>query len=347
MDLRFWRVQLAGWTAFWVAMTWSRVGRFPLLYMAVSKAAMAVIGLVYTALLLRPLYRRLLRRELSLGRTIAVSALASYLVAALWTATHGLVDLPIERWLLHNNAHLTNFWQIFGGTLYDAFAILSWSVLYIAIKHQQALSAERERALKAEALAHASRADALRYQLNPHFLFNSLNAISTLVVDGRPSDAATMIAGLADLLRRTLDLSAADVPLSDELELVRRYLALEQVRFGDRLRVELTAESEALQTLVPSLILQPLVENAVRHAVEVSEQGARIAISARRTDGRLILIVEDDGPGLIGADGGRVGVGLANTRERLALKYGDRQRMSLERGAMGGLRVRIDLPADV
>ena len=346
MPLTFWRLQLLGWGAFWFAMTWSRVGRFPLVYMALSKAVMAALGLVYTGFILRPLYRRLLRDDASLLRTIIVTAIASYAVAALWTASHGLLDLPIERAILDPRVRLTSWWQIFGGTLYDAFAILSWSVLYVGIKHQRALQAERERALKAEALAQSARLEALRYQLNPHFLFNALNAISTLVVDGRKDEAATMIARLADLLRGTLDRpSGDDVSLATEIDLARRYLDVEQARFGDRLRVEMSVAGDAMRARVPALILQPLVENAVKHAVSVRESGGCVAISARRDDGVLRLTVEDDGPGL-SVTGENGGVGLRNTRERLSQKYGARHQFALERGALNGLRVRIELPYD-
>lgn len=325
-------------------MAGSRVGRFPLSYMLASKFAMATIGFVYTGLLLRPLYRRLLRDDPPLGRTIIVTAVASYLVAVLWTGTHSLVDIYIEGMFLSPDARISNFWQVFGGTLYDAFAIFAWSVLYVGIKHQQALHAERERSLRAEALVHAARLDALRQQLHPHFLFNALNAISTLVVDGRSAEAATMIAQLGDLLRSTLERPPNDeVALSTELQLVRQYLDIEQVRLGDRLRVEVDVDASAMNGRVPSLLLQPIVENAVRHAIAPSEQGGRIIVTARHTGARLFLTVDDDGPGLSAKTEGN-GIGLANTRERLVHLYGADHEFTLEESPLRGLRVRIDLP---
>ena len=343
-SVTFWRLQLLGWAAFWVAMAGSRVGRFPLTYMVASKGAMAAIGLAYTALLLRPLYRRLLRDDPPLGRTIVVTAVASYLVAVLWTATHSITDIYIERAFLSSDARISNVWQIFGGTLYDAFAILAWSVLYVGIKSQQALYVERERSLRAEALTHAARLDALRTQLNPHFLFNALNAISTLVVDGRSTEAATMIARLADLLRSTLERPQNDeVPLSAELDLVRGYLDIEQVRLGDRLSVEVLVDARAMNGRVPSLLLLPLVENAVRHAIAPREQGGRIVVTATHTSGRLRISVDDDGPGLVTHPNG-TGIGLANTRERLMHRYGADQTLVLEQSPLRGLRVHIDLP---
>jgi signal transduction histidine kinase len=350
MRVTFWRLQLIGWTAFWVAMAGSRVGRFPLSYMIASKGVFAALGCVISGVLLRPLYKRFLNADASLVRTIVITASASYVAAALWTAADSFLDLPISRAFLSSNAHISSIWQVFGGTLYDAFALLSWSVLYVAIKHQQAMQAERERALRAEALAQSVRLDALRSQISPHCLFNSLNAISTLVLDGRSTEAATMIARVADLLRTTLRTpDDGDVPLSDEIDVVRRYLEIEQVRLGDRMHADVVAEGSAMKARVPSLILQPLVENAVRHAVAERERGGRIVVSAQRRDGRLHIAVEDDGPGL-STDTSRqprserTGIGIANTRERLAQHYGRDQRFSLERGPLGGLRVVIELP---
>jgi two-component system, LytTR family, sensor kinase len=341
--LSFWRLQWIGWAAFWFAMTWSRVGRFPLVYMAASKAVMAAIGLAVTGFILRPLYRRWLGGDPPLRRTIILTTVASYLVAAIWTAAHGLLDLPLERFFLDPNVRLTNLWQVFGGSLYNSFTLLSWSVLCVGIKHQQALHAERERALQAEALAHSARLEALRYQLNPHFLFNSLNAISTLVMEHRNDDATQMLARLGDLLRSTLDRPAGDdVPLAEELDVVRRYLAVEQVRFGDRLQVDFEVDGDAMRGLVPPLILQPLVENSIRHAITPRREGGRLSIRARRLDGRLRLVVEDDGPGI--PTEFNPGVGLTNTRDRLRLKYAADHEIALERPSPSGLRVRIDLP---
>jgi len=350
MRLSFWRLQLIGWAAFWVAMAGSRVGRFPLSFMIASKGVFAALGCVISGILLRPVYKRFLNADTSLARTIVITASASYVAAALWTAADSFLDIPISRALLSPKAGISNIWQIFGGTLYDAFAMLSWSVLYVAIKHQTEMQAQRERALRAEAMAQSARLDALRSQIGPHFLFNALNAISTLVLDGRSTEAATMIARVADLLRTTLrTVDVGDVPLSDELSVVRRYLEIEQVRLGDRMRADVVADGNAMKARVPSLILQPLVENAVRHAVAERELGGRVVVGAERRDGRLLLTVEDDGPGIPTNDsphqhGDRTGIGIANTRERLAQHYGTAQRFSLERGSLGGLLVVMELP---
>ena len=344
--LSFWRIQLLGWTAFAVAMAGSRFGRFPLAYMVASKGLLALMGLALTSLLVRPLYRRFLRDDASPTRTIVVVVLVSYLAAVVWTAADGYLDLPLVRALLDRPARLTSPWQLFGGALYNTFIILAWSVLYLGIKQQQVLQAERERLLRAEALAQSARLDALRFQLNPHFLFNSLNAISTLVLDDRRRDAAEMIARLADLLRATLDPGTGEmVSLEDELVLVRRYLDIERVRLGDRLCVEIDAPPSVGRARVPCLLLQPIVENAVRYAVASRAEGGRILIAAGRQREGLRIVVDDDGPGDAGGQAGS-GIGLANVRERLAQHYGARQQFAIERSPIGGLRVRVEIPYD-
>ncbi len=348
VTLSFWRLQLAGWAVFWIAMAGSRVGRFPLPYMLASKAVMAAIGLAVTSWLLRPVYRRLLPTDASLARTVGVTAVASYVAALLWTASHGAADILVQRALLSPDASITSVWQLVGGTLYDAFILLSWSVMYVGIKHQRALQVERERALRAEALAQTARLEALRAQVSPHFLFNTLNAISALVMDGRRDDAVRMIASVGEFLRTTLlPTEHAEVTLAQELDATRRYLAIEQIRYGDRLRADIEADAEALGAGVPPLILQPLVENAVRHAAAAREEGGRVMIRAARSNGTIRLSVEDDGPGLgSSAEGAseRTGIGIANTRDRLAHHFGSAHRFDLEASALGGLAVVIHFP---
>jgi two-component system, LytTR family, sensor kinase len=183
---------------------------------------------------------------------------------------------------------------------------------------------------------------ALRYQLNPHFLFNTLNAISTLVVDKRNAEAGKMISRLSDFLRLTLDRpDVEEVPLSDEIEFARRYLEIEQVRFGDRLSVNIDVDDDAWTARVPALVLQPLVENAIRHAVAPREAGGRIEIGARVAGRAVQVWVADDGPGL-NANGNGTGIGLANTRERLQQLYGSAHRFQLVNGC--GLRAELEIP---
>jgi two-component system, LytTR family, sensor kinase len=204
-----------------------------------------------------------------------------------------------------------------------------------------AVTAWRAAALQSR-LAEA-RLEALRGQLQPHFLFNTLNSVSSLMY--RDIEAAdTMIARLSDLLRLTLrGGDEREIPLRRELDLLGRYLDIERIRFEERLRVHLDIDAEAETAMVPPFLLQPIVENAVRHAIAARPEGGRLEIAARLDGERLILSVADDGPGL--PEGGGVpGVGLSNTRARLAELYGAAARLDLDDTPGGGLTVTVTLP---
>ncbi len=187
---------------------------------------------------------------------------------------------------------------------------------------------------------------ALKAQLQPHFLFNTLNAIVALVRQGQNAQAEAMLGRLADLLRFLLeDSHAHEVPLWRELEYLRLYLAIEEVRFQDRLRPEVSAEDDLLEALVPHLCLQPVVENAIRHGLGRSATAGRIAVRARREGAALVLTVADDGPGLAPpGDGNPPGIGLANTRARLEQLYGDAASLRVEPAEPHGVRVTMTLP---
>ena len=211
--------------------------------------------------------------------------------------------------------------------------------------------AEAERLLAERAVLEAqlaeARLSALRMQLNPHFLFNTLNAVSALV-ERDPAGVRTMIARLSSLLRRVLhDGGAPEAPLRDELAFLRDYLAVQRVRFQGRLEVEEAVDPDVLDALVPPLLLQPLVENAVGHGVGRLEGGVGVVrLTAARRGGRLVLTVEDNGPGLSApGDAGPVGgVGLANTRARLDALYGADGALDLGEAVGGGVVARVTLP---
>jgi signal transduction histidine kinase len=186
-----------------------------------------------------------------------------------------------------------------------------------------------------------ARLNALRAQLNPHFLFNTLNAVSTLAEEDPPG-ARRMIARLSDLLRHTLETDEQEITLARELELLRRYLDIMEVRFQDKLEVSIDAESSLDDALVPNLVLQPLVENAFRHGVAQSQHVGRVAVRAVRDDGDLVLTVRDNGRGP--ANEVRDGVGLSNTRARLTQLYGARQRLALTAAEGGGAVVEVRFP---
>ncbi|MEM8960629.1 MAG: histidine kinase [Acidobacteriota bacterium] len=200
-------------------------------------------------------------------------------------------------------------------------------------------------ASRLEAQLVRSQLDVLKMQLHPHFLFNTLNAISALM--HRDVDAADrMIALLSDLLRRSLEKDDRhEVPLRDELELLDHYLQIERIRFRDRLQVMMDIDPECLDAHVPKLILQPLVENAIRHGIAMASAAGRIAVVAERRGRMIRLEVADDGPGLPRDPSKlREGVGLANTRARMQQLYGVDQRLDMRESRWGGLAVVLELP---
>ncbi len=230
-------------------------------------------------------------------------------------------------------------------SLHSQAEVLAYAGVVLAGQALGALSAARERELRAvrlEAQLADARLSTLRMQLQPHFLFNTLNAIDVLIVDDA-ARAGVMLRRLGDLLRRTLEDGSPEHSLDRELEQLRCYLDIERVRFSDRLAVDFDIDDDAGGLAVPSLFLQPLVENALRHGIAPRARGGRVTISARRDGDVLELIVEDDGVGLEGCL--QEGIGIGNTRARLTALYGDQQAFTLMGGSAGGARAVVRLPA--
>ena len=244
--------------------------------------------------------------------------------------------------------------EIFEGVIGSTYILLCWSALYFGVKYFELLQQQRDATLRAATLAQEAQLKMLRYQLNPHFLFNTLNAISTLILDNENRTANQSVMRLSEFLRYTLDQDPMKkVTLRQEIEAMNLYLTTEKLRFGERLQLEFAVEERALEALVPSLLLQPLIENAVKYAVSPSERGGIIRVEARARGSMLELAVSDDGPGLSSsAPGGishgatRGGVGLRNTRERLSVLYEDRQRFATMDNKPG-LRIELGLPLEL
>jgi len=187
--------------------------------------------------------------------------------------------------------------------------------------------------------------DALRRQIEPHFLFNTLNSVSALIRENRNNAAVMMIAGLSDFLRRLLaDPSRQQVPLAEEMEFAQKYLDIQKVRFVDRLQLAVDVPSDLLVAQVPTLILQLMVENAIKHGIAKRAQGGLVRISAMRTNGTLTLSVYNDGPGLPTADVAPSGIGLSNMRTRLQGLYGDAFALNMQNQRPGGVEVSVSVP---
>lgn len=220
-----------------------------------------------------------------------------------------------------------------------------WVILAVshAFEYSRKLGEREVKTAELERSLTQAKLRALQSQLNPHFLFNTLHTISALMhIDVEKADR--MVAKLSDLLRYALDNTDEHViPLRDEIAFLKRYLEIEQTRFGDRLTVTMDIPDEILDVRVPNLILQPIVENAIRHGIEPHAKPGKIHLSARCYNGELLLNVRDNGAG-IRADNKREGIGTSNTRLRLQQLYGPNQSFTLQNLPEGGLLATITLP---
>jgi len=347
-NVLFWSLH----AAFWAAYGLSQYGGAlfydkPASYGQVI-AASAIAGFALSAPL-RMIYRRLWNRRLwdQAPATMILSVIATCYVTGL--ALRIVINLSYKHFV-DPEWHAQTLFELFGGALSSTYLLLCWSLLYVGFKFYESQRRQEEALLKAVTLAQEAQLKMLRYQLNPHFLFNTLNAISTLILDNQNRKANHAVTRLSDFLRYTLDQDPMKkVTLRQEIEALDLYLGTERLRFGERLRLEYAIEEPAFNALVPSLLLQPLLENSLEYAVSAREQGGLIRIEGRVREAVLELSVIDDGPGLREGEsppGERRGVGLRNTRERLAVLYGDNCRFSII-NSRPGLRVEMALPLEL
>ena len=287
-----------------------------------------------------PLERGKLRRVLPVHLVAALAIVSAWALAVSaigmglgWPAAGGHTwGTMVERYLprrLHVNL-----------LIYGALVGVYHALEYHRRLHEREAAAAELRTRLAQA-----QLQSLRTQLQPHFLFNTLNAVSVLALKGETQSVVRMLSRLSELLRLTLDgAPGQEVSLRRELAMLERYVDIERVRFPDRLEVRVDAAPDTHDALVPSLLLQPLVENAIRHGIAQTVGAGRVHVRAERRGGRLWMEVRDTGPGFPPADGRREGIGLANVRARLACLYGDEGRFTLENAPEGGAVVTVEVP---
>lgn len=336
----FWILQCAGWATFGAVMFAWGLQYWDFQDALANKAILILVGFAFT-LLGRHLYRLARLHAIPHAASIFLIVAFSFAGATLWIeAENVLFHMYYSRQITFQPTAIP-----MGTLLYYGFVLLVWSLLYFGVNGWFELENQRGRAARAESLAHTARLQALQSQLEPHFLFNTLNAISTLVTEGNNSAATRMISCLSDFLRQTLDSAARpEISIAEELEFVKRYLEIQQVRFGERLKVTINASSEAMAGLVPTLLLQPLVENAVKHGVLPRELGGSVTLNISKQDDLLHISITDDGPGIAVAAAPVRGVGLSITATRLAELYGEKSRFSLGVPGNGGVVATIEIP---
>jgi two-component system LytT family sensor kinase len=344
----FWTLHIGGWLAYAVS---QYVGS--LLYDTKYEHMSGYLTVILIAaasgfllsLELRYIYRRLWTRSPRV--IVAVALVSCYLFALIWRV---IVNSAVLRYMSDQmDWDVQSGLEFFAQAMSSTYLLLCWTGIYFGIKYYESLQQQREATLRAATLAQEAQLKMLRYQLNPHFLFNTLNAISTLILDNENRTANQTVMRLSEFLRYTLDQDPMKkVTLRQEIEAMNLYLTTERLRFGDRLRLEFAVEERALEALVPSLLLQPLIENSIKYAVSPSERGGTIRVEGRARGIMLELAVADDGPGLsaVPTPGAGRGVGLRNTRERLSVLYEERHRFATLDN-QPGLRIELGLPLEM
>jgi two-component sensor histidine kinase len=340
-ELMFWLMQALGWSGLFISHFFGTVVAQEPPDILRTIPLVSLSGFLISSPL-RYVCRRLWKYRL---RTMVIGALiAAFIASVSWRLCVNLVYDTLAP-----SVALPYWTSYFSGTISGMYLMTCWVGLYFGFRYYESLQDQREITLRASALAQQAQLKMLRYQLNPHFLFNTLNGISTLILDNRNGLANRAVTALAEFLRYTLEQDPMKrVTLAQELDAINLYLEIERLRFGPRLAVLYVIEEPASQALVPSLLLQPLIENALKYAVAPREQGSTIRVEGRVQQGMLQLTVRDDGPGI--ADerslGEGRGVGIRNARERLQVLYGDYCRMTVN-NANPGLSVMLQFPVEL
>ncbi len=343
-QVQFWALQLFGWIgyAFFVEMKaifWEEDAILQLSY-----AAQAALSGLIISLGLRYCFQYIwsdppIRRGL-------LALIAVGVATGLWS----YFKMQTSYYQFQSDEQLPFLEEFVAWFTYSFFIYLSWAGLYFGIKYYQALVAEKEKTLKATSLAHVAQLKMLRYQLNPHFLFNTLNAISTLILEKETRTANAMITQLSKFLRYSLDNDPMQkISLSQEVAALNLYLGIEQIRFEERLQVNINISDQAQNALIPSLLLQPLIENAIKYAIATKEEGGVITLEGRVFGDDLLLELSDNGPGLNVKEEElpSSGVGLNNTRSRMQQAYGDNHSFRLTAAIDGGLKICLRMPCEL
>jgi two-component system, LytTR family, sensor kinase len=344
-NYQFWTLQLSGW-----------VGYVVIVFIAIIRPQLDSPGFNFSGQIVN----------------LAIEALSGFILSYLqWVFIQKIVHLPLKKTLVlsflsaailglaFNVIKLASFktivfnqvwyeqWNMleFGGWfLFSLTTMFIWTALFFIMLYNTKLQKEHEMLLRAQNSAKESQLQMLRYQLNPHFMFNTMNAISTLIYKKDNDKAGEMLDQLCSFFRYSLDQKADQISsLYKELELLDLYLSIEKVRFGPRLSVSVDVPEDINQAQVPSLFLQPIVENAVKYGIETKKENGQISISAKKYQDLLTIVVEDNGSGNKQSSNSGFGIGLKNTKERLETMFNDNCSLNIQVNAEGA-KVSINIP---
>ena len=322
----FWKLQIIGWFIYFVLMflTYLTQNTYEtLIEIFFIKVQRSFAGFVLTSILWL-FYRRIVNRY-SIGKTVAIIFSASILFGIIWTASETLyfwstiADYSLAK-------HLPRKPRV---ALIYAVTIMAWSAIYFGVEYWKQLQTEKENALEARILAEKAQLEMLRYQVNPHFLFNAMNSIRASI-DEDKQRAKQMVTQLSEFLRHSLlNGETKEIPLRDELEAVRNYLAIEKIRFEEDLEIEFDIDEKAKDIKVPGFLLNPLVENAIKHGFNANPRSLRIIVSAKLKDEKLLLQVANTGNLSNTKQVNGTKIGLANVSKRLEKLFPEKSSFEL------------------
>ena len=355
---QFWFLQLSGWLtlaliSFFSLTIWYNQDQLSLGYV-MHPVVQSALG-IFVSYPMRPL--SVFVWKLPFWRRMTWISLGIVVCATIWTS--------LRLWSFMLMTPEQNLWSDYGGWFFTSILIfIGWASIYHGINYYRLLESERSnflsilasnkeeqlKRIRAESMAQEAQLKMLRYQLNPHFLFNTLNSISSLITKRDDSRANEMIIQLSNFLRHSLNSDPVDgISLKDEIDALKLYLRIEEARFGDRLSINININKGAEKVQVPGMILQPLVENSIKYAIAPNEKGGEITINATIKKNMLDLHVLDSGPGfdknLI--DLSQSGVGLRNTRDRLNTFYQGKSKFKIESSDEGGTDILIKVPLSI
>lgn len=346
INRQFWTLQIAGWLGYAIVVFIAIVR--PQLDDPGFNFSGQIINLLVETLsgfVLSYIQWLLIRRVVHLPLNITLAL--SFIFAAILGLVYNIIKLSCYKVIVYNQPwnEAWNMLEFGGWLLFSLTTMFVWTAIFFVMLYNTRLQKEHEMLLRAQTAAKDAQLQMLRYQLNPHFMFNTMNAISTLIYKHDNDKANEMLDMLCEFFRYTLDKNdKSNTSLKKEIELLDLYLSIEKVRFGERLNIKMDICSSVLNAQVPSMLLQPLVENAIKFAIEPNKLPGTIIIMAKHEHDRLVLKIIDDGEGIKPKSKAGFGIGLTNTKARLDAMFNSNYEINISQGDNKGTEVYISIP---